>query len=307
MPQYHQTGTGTRDTYPELLDAAMENIWNRKDRHAGVLGQYFQTRSADSDTYKMSSVGSALPLMKENEDTEGLPYVNPAPGFPKTFTLVNYRLAIQVTDTLRSLDRQGKVRGMLEGLPKSAMRLREYQRASIFDNAFSGTAGADSQPLCANSHPHENLDAGTWDNLSTGALNGANLQALRLLTQNMTQETGDPDPVMPADLLTGPANEQKARELIESSKVSENALNANTVLVNSLRLVIDKFISSTTAYFIIGDLEGDERGLYEFENQALNLKPTNPEDPDIIFSRRAKSIHVVDFTVSKNVYGSAGT
>ena len=307
MPQFVETGTMTRDAYVLLLDASLEVMENRKDEFAGVLGQFFQDLPAPSDTLKMSDVGSALPLPKQNEDTEGLPFVLPAPGDNKTYTLVNYRQAIAVTDSLRSLDRQGKVQSMLTGLVKSPMRLKEYQMAAIFDNAFSGTAGADSLPLCDNSHPHENKDAGTWDNLSTGALNGANLQALRLVMRNITNEQGDPDPVIPSTLLAVPAIEQKARELIQSSQTAENALNSDTVLINTLRLVIDDYQSSTTAYFLFGDKTGHERGLYVVENQPLNIKPLNPEDPDIIFARRSKSIHVVDFFKSKNVAGSAGT
>lgn len=307
MPQTIQTGTLTRDTYPELLDAQVELIWNRRDEHSGVLGQFFETVSAASDTLKMTNVGSALPLPKENEDTEGLPYVNPARGDNKTVTLVNYRQAIAVTDSLRSLDRFGKVQSMLTGLVKSPMRLKEYQMASIFDNAFSGTAGADSLPLCDDSHPHENTAAGTWDNEGTGGLTHANIQSVRLLLRNMTNEQGDPDPIMPTTLLTVPAQEQKARELISATQMPENALNQPNVLIKSLNLVIDDYQSSTTAYFLIGDLRGEDRGLFCVENQALNIKPTNPEDPDIIFSRRSKSIHVVDFFKSKNIAGSAGT
>ena len=307
MAQTIQTGTLTRDTYPELLDAQVELIWNRRDEHSGVLGQFFETVSAKSDTLKMTNVGSALPLPKENEDTEGLPYVNPARGDSKTVTVVNYRQAVAVTDSLVSLDRFGKVLSMLKGLVKSPMRLKEYQMASIFDNAFSGTAGADALPLCDDSHPHENKAAGTWDNESTGALTHANLQSLRLLLRNMTNEQGDPDPVIPQTLLTVPAQEQKARELISATQMPENALNQPNVLIRSLNLVIDDYQSSTTAYFLVGDMHGEDRGLFVVENQALNIKPTNPEDPDIIFSRRSKSIHVVDFFKSKNIAGSAGT
>jgi len=70
--------------------------------------------------------------------------------------------------------------------------------------------------------------------------------------------------------------------------------------------VVSEYLNSTTAWFTIGDLTGEERGLVEIVNQALNIKPMAPET-DILFARRSKSIHAVTFTLSKNVVGSAGS
>lgn len=306
MPQFTKLGVIQRDAYPDLLDKSMDVVWNRRDEFRGELGQFFETIDAESDTFKISSIGSALPLPKENEDTDGIPMEQPAPGHTKTITLIPYRQGIRVTDSMVSTERFGKVASMVQGIVKSPMQLREYQRATVFDNAFSGTAGADSLSLCSNSHPHENITAGTWDNLTTGVLNGDNLQAAHLLHRKIKNEQNNPDPVRPRVLLIPPDLLQMAEELTASVQKPETALNQPNVLIKSFGIVVSEYLNSTTAWFTIGDLTGEERGLVEIVNQALNIKPMAPET-DILFARRSKSIHAVTFTLSKNVVGSAGS
>ena len=304
--QFTKIGILQRDTYADLLDKSMDLIWLRKDRFAGNLDQFFEKVTAESLTYKISSVSSVVGLPLENEDTDKLPYVQPAPGYDTTFTLVSYRSAIRATDTMRRADRFGMLAGMMTGLTKSALRKIEYLRAAIFNNAFTSGTGGDGQYLCVDSHPQENPEVTAWDNLGTGALTHGNLQALRLLGDKMTSEIGCPDPVVLKTLLVGPTLRQKANELIGASLMPENALNQPNVLIRDLNLVVSPFITSTTAYFGFGDLEGEEKGLLESYLMEPEMANVNPENPDIIWAKRVKFIVKIGFTQSRNCFGSTG-
>lgn len=300
-------GAMQRDTYIDNIDASVELLWMRRDRFAGVLSQFFNDQNADSISWRVSNVSAIVGMPRENEDTDDLPYVQSAPGFAKTFTLVPYRSAVRVTDTMILADRKNKIVAMTGGLIKSSMRRLEYFRAGIINGAFSGTSGADDLSLCNDSHPHENPEAGTWDNLGTGALTGPNLQALRLIGQNMTNEIGAPDSATILKVLIPTALEQTLEELITSTLRAQDSLNANTVLINRLQPVVSPFLTSTTAYFGFADREDEEKGLHEIYLKRPNLSNTGNNPVDIPIDKRIKFITKLGFTTSKNIIGSDGT
>jgi len=311
MANYFTAG-GIIDTNanPQLLDLAIDAMWNRRNEFTGVLAKYFDEEIKDSGlTHVVSSVGSALPLPQKNEDTEPLPYFVPAPGYKKTFILIGYRAGIRVTETQMKADRFKKTAFLVTGQLKSAMQKDEYLRAAIFNSAFTGTDGADSLSLCHDSHPHENTDRGTWDNKGPGALTGANLQALRLLGDQMTNEQGDPDPAELKDLVVPPALRQKAEELTKSERRAEDALNGRTVLIGTLNVVVSHYLglSSSVQYFGIANREGPNKGLVQYTLIPWNIKNNTPSNADIIIDKRIKAVHAIGFTTSKNVYGSTGS
>jgi len=306
--QFSAPGIMIDDTYIDNIDKAIDLLWMRRDEHKGVLEKYFEKFTPTGGrSVKISSVSSVVGLPVENEDTEELPYVQPAPGLDKTFTMVLYRSGIRVTRTMLETDRFNRIVSMAGGLVKSGMRKMEYLRVAIFNTALTGTAGADSLPLCDDSHPHENPEAGTWDNEGTGALTGSNLQALCLLAAKMTNEKGYPDPVMPVDLVVPPDLKQKALELTRSPKRAEDALNAETQIIDTLNVVVSPFLSSTTAYYVIGDRTGEDKGLHEIALSPFSMANNSPANVDIMIDKRIRGMLTVGYTVSKNVFASAGT
>lgn len=291
-----------------LLDRDHDAIWMQYDKGPkGKTAQWFETIDSPGDSYKLTSVGQALPLMTRNEDTEGIPIVSPAAGYPKEFTLYPYRMKVVITENLMAAQRWPRVRAMAGGLIPAGEWTQEYMRVNIFNNALTGTAGADSLPLCDDSHPHENPEMGTWDNEGTGPLTVGNWHAMRLLGQLMTDEMGRSTPVDIRTIYTHPNNEQKAREIMDAKFNPENALNQPNVLPFK-NIEVDANLTSTTAYFGIGGLKGEARGLLDIVLIALNTKDCRPsENPDIVWAKRAKFFKATGFTRSKNVYGSAGT
>ena len=307
-----RTGILDRNSWVLQLQKDIDLMWTRRWRFSGVLKQFFETITMGGGnglTYKMNSAGSIIGLPQENDDTDQMPFDAPVSGFEKEFLLVNYRLALQATDTLRRTERYSKLAQGLGGLIKSAMTMEEYQRASVFNNAFSGTAGADSLALCANSHPHVRDENGTWDNLGTGVLTGANLHALELLGRKLTNEGGYPDPLTCKTLLVPPENKQKAHELTAVTGVRskpETALNDPNVIIAAFNVVDSPYLTNTDDFFLIGDREGDEKGLYEVEVMAADLSDIGDATVDVPIRKRIKQIRAFGYSTSQNVLGSAG-
>lgn len=306
--QFSARGVIDTASYPDLLNKGIDVIWERRNEFAGNLGQFFETETMDSGlSYVVSTVGSALGLPPENQDTEALPYVTPAPGFDKTFTLTTYRQGIRVTKTMLKADRFNKIMSMITGLVKSGQQLDEYQRAAIISGAFATTTGADGSYLIADSHPQENPEVTAWDNLGTGALTRANLQALRLLARKHINEQGDPDPLTPKTLLIPEDLEETAAILIGSPQEPEGALNNVNVLINKgIDYVVSPYLTSSTAYFLFCDLMGPQRGLHQFVLEPWEIADNSPANADVVVDKRIKATQTFGATSGKNILGSTG-
>jgi hypothetical protein len=300
-------GAMDENTYLDLLDKSIELLWMRRDESPSVLGQFFDAQDTESLSIKISNVGSELPMPRENSDTEELPYAAPAPGRDMSFSLVNYRLAVQVTDTMIKADRFGKIVQMAGGLINAADRRLEYLRAGIINGAFASTTGADGSYLCADAHYQVAPDAGTWDNLGTGALTGANLQALCLLAANMTDALGNPVSREIGKMLVPTALKQKALELTTATLTAETSLNTPTVIIKGTPVVVSPHLTSATAYFGFANAVGEEKGLLEFYLMRPSMANVGNNPVDIPIRKRVKFICKMGGYEGKAIYGSAGT
>lgn len=295
-------------TYIDNLDKAIELLWMRRDEFKGVLSQFFTKVSTESLSYKTSSVSSVADMPIQNEDTDALPYTVPAPGFDKTFTLVNYAMGIRVTSTMVKADRFSKIVAQTGGLMKASMRKLEHLRADLIIGAFATTTTPDAAYLISNSHLHENPEAGTYDNLTTGALSYATLQGLRLLGMNMENEKGEPDDVILKTLLVPTALEQTATELVLGGNgfVSENAIHQPITLVKGVNVVVSPHLTDSDAWFGFGDLTGENKGLLEMYLEEPNMGDNSPADRRIVIDKSVKFIAKMGAIAAKNIYGSTG-
>lgn len=309
---FPMAGAINRYSHVDLLNKAIDVAFLRRNELAGLVSaKYFDVDKKDAGlTHVITSVGSTLPLPQVlSTDQSALPYFTPADGYDKTITLELKKSGIMVTRLMLEADRFDRVRSMATGQAKSAARADEYERIKILANAFTGDDGADSKDLCDDDHPQANKDQGTWDNKTTGALTGANLQAAVLLGDNMTDDQGDPDPVVPGDLLVPTTLRQKALELTGSAKRAEDALNADTVIINTLSVVVSPYLnlSSTVYYFLFGNRTGYDKGLHEVVLSDWNVADEGTASVDVPINKRIRSVKAFDKTVSKNIIGSTGS
>ena len=110
-------GTMTRDAWPDLVDKAIDVIWSMTNEAPDlVLEQFFDVDvKTEGRTHVISYVTSHLPMPQENEDLDPLPYAVAAPGRKKTITVVNYRIAVRVTDTAFRMDRFDQIMYYVSG------------------------------------------------------------------------------------------------------------------------------------------------------------------------------------------------
>lgn len=300
-------GAYQRDTYPDLLNAAIDVIWLRRDEDIeDPLAKYFQTIDADGgSTFVLSTVGSELTRpVKVADDTEELPLAISAPGYDTTLTFELYKLGIQATKLMIDMDRQGMIPSMLGGLMKSFLRQIHAKRAKVLTDGFSNT-GPDTVSLFNDSHPHENPEAGTWDNLGTGDISGANLQALHLILRLMENSYGDPDPVQPVELIVHPNDLNAALRLVNSPQEAESSLNAMTQIIKGLKVSDNAYLPDTDSYYLFGNRTGYDKGLFEVYLNRPEIADLEAKT-DIPIRKRIRWCGVLGCYASKNVAASAG-
>ena len=289
------------------LDKTIDLLWERKDAVRGKLAQFFHKMSGNAGSeMTLDSISDIVGLPVVSDDTAKTHYVQSAPGFKQAYQYILYKSGIQATRQLIESDRHGKIVKMAGGLMKSAMKKDEYLFAGILNNAFGTTLTADAVALCSNSHLHENAEAGTYDNLSTGALTGANIQAARLVMRQFTDEIGAPYEVEAKTLLVTENDEQAARELVNSKYRAEDSLNAETQLIGDLNIVVSTYLTDSDAYFLFGDATGEAKGLVEIVLSDWSIANNAPSNCDILIDKRIRCRKAVGAHYPKNIVGSAG-
>ncbi len=138
------------------------------------------------------------------------------------------------------------------GMATAFARKRRKDAASVFNNATSTSyLGYDSKALCANDHPRSRTDSTAVDNLGALTLTSSNLETAVVAHQNLKDDLGEEIVIMPDVLVVPRALRQTAREIVGSEHVPENANNAINVQAGNWTIVVDPYLTSPTAWWIV--------------------------------------------------------
>ena len=291
----------------DLLDKTFDSMVNRANAVPLQGADLFRGAKATRDTFKEGSVSNAVPQPVQNEDTDAIPYVTPAPGFPKTYSIVNYRSAISVTQTMVEDDQQSKISFMMSGLLDSAKRHMEAFMADVINNGFASVLDSDGMYLFDTGHPNENRDTGTWDNLSTAAaLDHAAYSALRLALRKRKNEQGEVMTLKPKRIWVSADNEETIKKILNSEKVDNNNQNGINPWYNEVDIRVWDYMTSTTAYFLEAEYPMEGKGTVWVDRVAPYIKPIENKGPHIAMAEILRMRHAVGFGTCRELQGNAG-
>jgi len=157
----------------------------------------FDVRGSTKATEYAVAVGS-VPIDQWDlyEDKGQVAHVDVDRGYATTFTHVEKPIRFSVLK--KHIDDQNiqAVNDALFGIGISAAQRREYDAASIFNNAFDDTfAGGDAVGLCSTAHPYGPDNSGsTHGNEGTTAFSYAAITATRVLMRQYVDSQGLPLP-----------------------------------------------------------------------------------------------------------------
>jgi hypothetical protein len=272
--------------------------------------QFYRTETPRGGVYTEASYGTMVQLPVVNQDSDDLPFVTPSSGFKKTFTVVNYRSAIQAERTTVEDELEPLVRKQMSGMLTSARLLLEYAMVNPLNNATSSSyLGADGVALASASHPFERKQTGVWSNLETSsALTTANFSTARLNLRKRKNEWGDTMALSTKSIVVPPDLEEKALQIMASEKIAENDLNAKNVWMNKYNVIVWDYLTDTNGWFLLGDMPALNKGLVYVEAVAPNVASTEGKDKstDIIWGQRLRMRFTVGHTVCREIQYNAG-
>jgi hypothetical protein len=219
-----------------------------RDLGAGGVAPIFRTLTSSKAKETDQRVGG----FSDPEVFNGtVKYDTPRNGYEIEYTFTELVKGFAIDRKMRDDLQYTTIFDSAQGMATAFARKRRKDAASVFNNATSSSyLGYDSKALCANDHPRSRTDSTAVDNLGALSLTSANLEVAVLAHQNLKDDIGEEITIMP-DLLIVPDTLRKtALEIVGSENVPENANNAINVQAGNWQVVVDPYLTSTTAWWI---------------------------------------------------------
>ena len=232
--------------------------------------------------YEESAYWGGLGNLSRKPEGEPIQYDEMVQGPTKRWTHTTYALGVRMTEELIEdslYDDIGEMETLSRELGSSA---RETLNVLVFDVYNNGTVTTNhtaADGLAIFSAAHTALRGGTWSNLLSPAsdLSATALQTALQNFETTKDDTGKYQNIRAKWILVHPANEWKARELLQSTYDPESPNNAvNTIRSRNLELVVTPYYTDNDAFTLIAEPPAANSGLIAF----MRRKVTFAQDGD---------------------------
>ena len=226
-------------------------------------------------------------------------------GFKTTYTHVEFAKGFAVERKLVDDDLYNIINQRPRALAISAMRKREKDAASVFNNAFSSSyTGGDAIALCG-SHPYSPSNASTQSNAGSTALSYDAIIATRKLMRAFEDDRGQLVNVMPDTLIVPPGLENTAWEILESINKPDTANNnGNYVRSTGISLIVWDYLTDANNWFLV---DSTLAGMYLnwFDRVPLEFAMDPTSDFNLISKWRGYMRYSYGWSDWRFVYGHA--
>lgn len=179
--------------------------------------------------------------------------------YKTTFTHVEYVKGFKVERKLVDDDQYNVINRRPAGLALAAMRKREKDAASVFNNAFSsGYTGGDSQPLCESAgHPYSPLNASTQTNEGSTALSYDAVISTRQSMREFKDDRAELIPINPTLILIPPELEETASAICNTfnggspQKPGQTDYEDNFPMRKGLDYLVWDYLTDANDWFLI--------------------------------------------------------
>jgi phage major head subunit gpT-like protein len=232
--------------YLRKIDRAFFEAW---DEETEQWSKYLQDASADSNNVTVQTFAGIGRWAKKEE------LANPQEQKFKLGDLIVTTFdpfAVEIVMSREQVDdaKYNEVENMVRDAGHAGRDTVEAESVKLIDNAFTVNQ-YDGVPLFSNAHPNRGDGGGTQSNLATGALTDANLKAGIVLFRKQKDDNGKKIYYRPYKLLVHQAQQFTTATILQSAQTSGTANNDKNTLPN-LELVISDFMSSETAWILLG-------------------------------------------------------
>lgn len=298
--------TMARSNFPDSLNVSFKAIIMEKYKaYPKLYESIYNILKDDRASVKKSSI-SGLGNFVEKDLGGAVTYDDALQGYDLELTHKTYALAVRIQQELIEDDQFGNIKRIPELFSKSANNFVEQTAANILNYGFVTTynAGGDAKALFATDHPL--TGGGTYSNKASSgsSLSVTSLQAALLNMRATVDDRSKLVNIMPRLVVVPPALEFRANELIQSDKLADTANNNyNSFNPYALKVLVNPFLTSTTAWFLFADKSDHQLEFYW--RKPLDSEPGNDFDNgDLKYKARMR--FVLGFFDWRGMYGNAG-
>lgn len=214
---------------PNVTKTALDKIFFSRYNYPMMAGQasaedsmVFRQETTDRASV-ISEMYSGAGYFEERAELQDVTSATPRVGNQKTTAILNYAKSIDISKNFFDDDQHSVVQRMMEDMGRLARVSRDRNAFSVFNNGFTTETTNDGVALFSNSHVP--LGGGTIDNLETGTLTEANLEAAINSMLEQKAQDGTLGGRMPATLLVPTALFKEASIILDSELRSGTANN----------------------------------------------------------------------------------
>lgn len=267
-----------------------------------IFSQEKSSRAFEEDV-GISGFGYAV----QKPEGSQISYDTMVQGFVTRYQHVVYGLGFTITREMYEDDQYGVIgKKRAKALARSMRLTKDVLAASVLNRAFTSTyTGGDAKELCATDHP--NVAGGTWSNeLAVAAnLSEAALEQMNIDIMKFTDDRGLKIAVKPKQLIIPPDLVFEAERILKTDGrvgTANNDLNALKTMGKVGKIVVNQYLTSTTAYFLQTDVQD---GLKYFERRGDQFDMDNDFDTENA-KYKATARYSFGWTDARCIYGTPG-
>lgn len=218
--------------------------------------------------------------MAEKQQGFPLVYDDAFEGFVTRYVYITYAMGYRVSKEMMAEDALGIIPRLPQALAYSARQTVELRVWDILNLGFTSTiVGGDGVSLFNASHPLK--AGGTYSNtLGSTALSPTSIQSAILNGFDLLVDDRNIPIVRTAKFLVVPPQlEKTALEIVKSQYVPFTADNQVNIQYERLQVVVSRYLTSTTAWFVLGN-KGEDEGDHHHINVYWKWKDNFEQDKD---------------------------
>ena len=251
------------EQWPRFLLPIVRKEWYQKMTAviSPVAGLFGVESSSAAAEYSQGIGDMGLIPEYNSSDAEGAPAAIQYGSFQKlfetTFLPKEYAKGLAIERKLWDFDQKGNIRRRAQTLGNATGNTIAYHQSSVFNNAFSATAGhlgADGVALCSATHDMSPSDGTHFVNRGTSALSYAAINTTRAAGLALKADDGTPMPIVYDTLIVPGALESKALEETRGSFVPGQAdLTASAINEGKFirDIIVDPYLTDATNWFMV--------------------------------------------------------
>jgi len=205
----------------------------------------------------------------------------PKYGSTKTFTQTKFTNGFRITEEMQKFNKINLMKTLTSSLAQTMAEGKDLELAKVWNNTTATTyaSGFDTQAIGSASHTTLDDAGTTYDNLISGDLTVANLESALAYFDAVYDDQGNIFVHTPRKLVVNKNLRMRAYKLLNSTgQYDEMSNTINAFKSLNLTTFVYHRISSSTAWFVLGDKAHKSYGPVVFTSQEPELRQKDAPD-----------------------------